>query len=362
MAEYMRYIDRIVGDERARITANQLPAPFDVIFASPMNPEIVMGTRKAIQDIINGKDTRKLAEIGPCGDFNLNSSLDYTQKLIELQNHKKVKNKILIVRRTHGEKPRTAEGHPGILKDPHMDGSNNLMDGLKMVRKLYLEINRLGVPCTTEILDLNMVWYFSDCIASGKIGARSVLDQEHRYVPSGMSMPIGFKNDPSGNILSAINAIKSARASHTFSGPDYDGHFSVFHTTGNPYSYLILRGGSGGPNFDQATVENTRKTLLEKFGLVNGILVDCSHDNSKKDANSPKDYKNQITVALEIARQIRDDQQGIMGISIESYIKPGNQKWKLGDTLDPEKSATDECLGWEETRDLILEFADNITV
>ena len=250
--------------ENVRVDIVPLLTPKDVKFRLPLeNRETIINARQIIEDILLGKDHRKLAIVGPCSIHNPDSALEYARRLLKIQNE--TSDKLLILMRTYFEKPRTNLGWRGYLHDPDLDGSDDFQKGIMLSRKILVTINKLGVPCATEILDPNTPQFFADCISWGAIGARTVESQIHRQVASGMSMPIGMKNGTSGDISVAINAIKTARAKHSFSGVDEYGILSNVRTDGNPNAHLVLRGGTNGPNFDQKIVEETRAILTDKF-------------------------------------------------------------------------------------------------
>ncbi|EKD87012.1 MAG: hypothetical protein ACD_37C00076G0008 [uncultured bacterium] len=327
-----------------------LLAPNEVKQLLPLKrPEIVTNVRRGIEDILRGKDHRKLVITGPCSIHDPVSALEYAQQLREIQDE--TSNELLIVMRTYFEKPRTTVGWKGLIHDPYLDGSEDFQRGLLLAREILVRINELGIPCATEILDPNTPQYLADGISWGAIGARTVESQIHRQVASGMSMPIGMKNGTWGDISVAINAMHAARKPHSFPGVNGQGLLSMVKTTGNPNTHIVLRGGANGSNFDPETIENTRVALAEQFGLINGVLIDCSHGNSNKDHN------NQPRVLSEVARQIRGGQQGILGIMLESNILGGNQKWDP--TVRPANglSITDACIDIQITRGVIHGFA-----
>lgn len=329
-----------------------LPTPREVKELFPLQrPELVVNTRQSIKNILYGKDPRKLVIAGPCSIHDPNAALDYAERLLEIQD----KNpEVLILMRAYFEKPRTTVGWKGLIHDPHLNESEDVEHGLSLARETLVRINALGLPCATEILDPNTPQYLADGLSYGTIGARTVESQIHRQLASGMSMPIGMKNGTSGDISVALNAIQTARASHSFPGTNHEGRLSTVRTLGNWGAHLVLRGGTSGPNYDQGTIEDTRIKLAEQFGLTNGILIDASHGNSNKDHN------NQPLVAMEITRQIRDGQQGILGIMLESNINEGNQPWSPDGNLAYGVSITDACIDLPTTARVISAFARTI--
>ncbi len=302
----------------------------------------VVRAREDIQNIIDGKDDRKIVIVGPCSIHNYDQALEYARKLNELRI--KTEDKLVIIMRTYFEKPRTTVGWKGFLYDPHLDGSYDLKEGVKLSRKLLLEINEMGLPTATEVLGPIVIQYYSDLICWSAIGARTAESQTHRELASGLSMPVGFKNGTEGNLDIAINAILSAKANHSFLGMDEDGKVAIVETTGNEYGHIILRGGKSGPNYSAESVKETAD-LCVNAGITPAIIVDCSH------ANSGKDFRNQSTVWNDVWRQIENGGDSIKGFMLESNLEEGNQK--TGGDLKHGVSITDSCIGFAETIDLL---------
>lgn len=309
----------------------------------------VFYARKVIQRILSGADSRKIIIAGPCSLYDEKASMDYASRLVKLK--EQVKDKLEIVMRTYFEKPRTTIGWKGMLYDPHIDESGDIELGLKMSRKLMLEINKMGLPTATEILDPIIPQYLSDLVSWAAIGARTTESQIHRQMASGLSMPIGFKNGTDGNLTVAIDAIKSARSPHHFLGIDSNGKVILAETRGNKFGHLVMRGGTTGPNYSQEFVAFA-EVLLKKAEISNGIIIDCSH------ANSSKDHKRQRIVLESITNQIKNGGSPIAGIMLESFINEGAQKTDKPENLEYGISLTDKCIGWDETEELILGFAD----
>ncbi|WGV26197.1 3-deoxy-7-phosphoheptulonate synthase [Halotia branconii] len=308
--------------------------------------ETVLHGRQAIQNILDGRDSRKFVIVGPCSIHDFKATLEYAQRLKILANQ--VKDELLIVMRVYFEKPRTTVGWKGLINDPDLDGSFNIQKGLFTARKLLLKIAELGLPAATEALDPVTPQYFSDLISWAAIGARTIESQTHREMASGLSMPIGFKNGTDGNIQVALDAIQSANKSHHFLGIDQTGQVCTFKAKGNIYSHIILRGGNGKPNFDAPTVAWVDKKL-EGLKLPQRIVIDCSHGNSYKD------HKLQATVFNNILQQIVDGNKSIAGMMLESNLYEGNQKIPTDlKKLQYGVSVTDKCINWEETESIIL--------
>ena len=244
--------------------------------------------------------------------------------------------------RVYFEKPRTTTGWKGLINDPHLDGSGDVNAGLRIARKLLLEVLDLGLPVGCEFLDPITPQYISDAVAWGAIGARTAESQTHRQLGSGLSMPIGFKNRTDGNIQVAVDAVRAAAASHAFAGIDDAGAPAILHTTGNPDCHIILRGGHGMPNYHVPEVEDALVTL-GVAGLPERLVIDASHDNSAKDP------EKQFFAAGEIADQIADGNKAIVGVMLESFLVEGRQDLGPGEQLTYGQSITDPCIDWEDT-------------
>lgn len=308
--------------------------------------ETVLRGRQAVQDILVGKDSRKFIIVGPCSIHDAKAALEYAEKLKTLAD--KVKDKLLLVMRVYFEKPRTTIGWKGLINDPDLDGSFNMQKGLLTARNLLIKIAELGLPAATEALDPVTPQYLSELISWAAIGARTIESQTHREIASGLSMPVGFKNGTDGNIQVALDAIQSSRTPHHFWGIDQIGQVSTFQTKGNVYGHIILRGGSGQPNFDAATVAWVEKKL-EELKLTQRIVIDCSHGNSYKN------HKLQATVFKNVIQQLADGNQSIVGMMLESNLYEGNQKISTDiKKLNYGVSVTDKCIGWQETEEIIL--------
>ncbi len=311
----------------------------DVVFNT------VIKGRQEIIDVLDKKDDRFVAIVGPCSVHDYNSAIDYAKKLNILKD--KYRDKIIIVMRVYFEKPRTTVGWKGMILDPLMDGSCDIEEGLRRGRKLLVDINALGLPCATETLDPIIPQYNADLISWAAIGARTTESQTHREMASGLSMPVGFKNGTDGSIKTAIDALISSRHSHSFIGIDKEGQTSVLTTKGNSYGHVILRGGRSGANYYDKNVSEV-EDLLKKQGLTENVIIDCSH------ANSDKDYKKQNRVIKSIIAQKQAGNRSIAGFMLESNLNEGNQ----GITEDLTKlkygvSVTDQCINIEETEDLL---------
>ena len=323
-----------------------LPTPRQVQELLPAGPEslaVVARGRQAIRDILDGKDKRLVLVVGPCSIHDPKAALEYAERLKRLAD--KVADRLLLVMRVYFEKPRTTIGWKGLINDPLMNDSFHVEKGIKLARRLLIDVTRLGLPAATEALDPVTPQYISELVSWYAIGARTIESQTHREMASGLSTPIGFKNGTDGNVQVAIDAMRSALSSHHFLGMDPEGRASVYKTTGNPYSHVVLRGGKK-PNYDPASVARCAEAL-EKAGLRRKIMIDCSHGNSNKD------HRRQPAVFAAALRQARAPGSAVIGMMVESNLKEGNQPLKSPGRLAYGVSVTDKCLGWEDTERMI---------
>jgi 3-deoxy-7-phosphoheptulonate synthase len=341
-------------DDLRIVAMKELLSPEQLINEFPLTEkasETVANARKAIQDIIHGKDDRLLVISGPCSIHDPEAALEYAERLAKpLQEYK---DKLLVVMRVYFEKPRTTVGWKGLINDPHLDNSFQINEGLRKARKLLLELADRGIPAATEYLDLISPQYVADLISWGAIGARTTESQCHRELASGLSCPVGFKNGTSGNIQIAIDAIGSAVNAHHFLSVTKGGHSAIFQTAGNPDCHLILRGGKH-TNYDPDSIKEAAEKM-QKAGLNPAIVVDCSH------ANSGKDPDRQIIVCQDVAGQIANGETHIKGIMLESHLVAGNQKVVAGEPLTYGQSITDACMNWEDTDVLLKTLADAVS-
>ncbi|MCA9507416.1 MAG: 3-deoxy-7-phosphoheptulonate synthase [Myxococcales bacterium] len=303
--------------------------------------EVVAQSRQIIANILMGKDPRKIIIMGPCSIHDPKSALEYAARLRILA--REVSETLFIVMRTYFEKPRTTVGWKGFINDPQLDNSFKMNEGLEKARKLLIEITKQGVPVATESLDPITPQYLAELISWTAIGARTTESQTHRELSSGLSSPVGFKNNTDGNIEVAINAIKSSQRPHHFLGIDEAGQTSIVATRGNSYSHLILRGGKEHPNYDAASVKSAQLSL-EKAGLLKNLIIDCSHDNSLKD------YRKQPQVFRNCIEQIASGNQHIVGLMLESHLFSGKQE--LSCELKYGVSITDGCIDFDESTNL----------
>jgi len=335
------------------VTTEALIAPRVLKDELPVSDSIadtVAEARSVIRDIITGRDRRLLCIVGPCSIHDPIAAMDYANRLAKLA--ASLAKTIYIVMRVYFEKPRTTIGWKGLINDPRMDGSYDLEEGLRLARKLLLDINQLKMPAATELLDPIIPQYIADLISWTAIGARTTESQTHREMASGLSMPVGFKNTTDGNLQNAINAIESARRPHSFLGINQEGLTAIVRTTGNPDSHVVLRGGSKAPNYDAASIRACEE-LLTKAALDARLMVDCSH------AQTNKDYTKQPAVLMTLVEQIRSGNRSIMGVMLESNLFAGNQPLANGrGSLKYGVSITDPCIDWETTERCLLGAAE----
>ena len=300
-------------------------------------------------------DDRLLVIIGPCSIHDPSAALEYARKLAG--ERQRFAHTLEIVMRVYFEKPRTSVGWKGLINDPYLDESYRINEGLRIARSLLVDINRLGVPSGSELLDVISPQYIGDLIAWGAIGARTTESQIHRELASGISAPIGFKNGTDGNVKIAIDAMQAASHPHHFLGVHKNGQIAMIGTRGNPDCHVILRGGTA-PNYDAASVD-AASSALAKAGLPSSLMVDCSHGNSSKQ------HQKQLDVVSDIASRIAGGNAQVFGVMIESHLEAGAQKFSAGKD-DPAAlrrgvSITDACIGWDDSVEALETLADAVT-
>ncbi len=321
---------------------------------SDRGAQTVFESRRVIRSIISRDDPRLLVVVGPCSVHDTEAALEYAERLREL--HLRLREHLYIVMRVYMEKPRTTVGWRGLINDPRLDGSFDMNEGLYRARELLLRITEMGLPTATEMLDPISPHYISDILALAAIGARTVESQTHRALASGISMPVGYKNNTTGDVLVAVQAIVSATNPHSFLGIDEDGMSCVVHTLGNPDGLVILRGSKSGPNYDDATITDTEE-MMRSAGLSPAIMVDCSH------ANSGSDYKRQIDVWEAMLKHHQREGSPVVGMMLESNLFEGKQS--IPSDLSQLRygiSITDACIGWDETERILVEANQRLTV
>lgn len=339
-------------DERIEEIKELLP-PVALLEKFPASDEVasvVSQARSAIHRILQKEDDRLLVIIGPCSIHDVKAALEYAEKLKAMR--ERFKGELEIVMRVYFEKPRTTVGWKGLINDPFMDGSFQINEGLRIGRKLLIDINSMGVPAAGEFLDMITPQYLGDLMSWGAIGARTTESQVHRELASGMSCPIGFKNGTDGTIKIAIDAINAAKASHCFLSVTKYGHSAIVKTMGNQDCHIILRGGKT-PNYSAEHVKEI-KIELAKVGLSDSLMIDFSH------GNSCKQFKKQMDVSANVAEQIAAGERAITGVMVESNLVEGAQNLENGKALTYGQSVTDACVGWDDTAKLLEQLANAV--
>lgn len=314
--------------------------------------DVVTQGRAVVRDILDRKDHRIFLVIGPCSIHDVDAAKDYAQRLKTLADE--VSDTIYIVMRVYFEKPRTTVGWKGLINDPYLNDSFKIQEGLHIGRKLLLDIAEMGLPTATEALDPISPQYLHDLISWSAIGARTTESQTHREMASGLSSAVGFKNGTDGGLTVAINALQSVSKPHRFLGINTEGQVAIIHTRGNRYGHVVLRGGNGKPNYDSVSVAVCEQELA-KAKVTPNIMVDCSH------ANSNKNHELQTLVMENVANQIVEGNQSIIGLMVESNIGAGSQSIpaNLCD-LKYGISVTDACIDWATTESAVRKMRDTI--
>ncbi|SHE32803.1 3-deoxy-7-phosphoheptulonate synthase AroG [Vibrio gazogenes] len=315
--------------------------------ATDVASSTTFNARKAIHNILNDKDDRLLVIIGPCSIHDPEAAIEYGKQLKKMRDE--LSGNLEIVMRVYFEKPRTTVGWKGLINDPYMNDTYKINEGLKIGRKLLLELTNLGMPTASEFLDMITPQYIADLISWGAIGARTTESQVHRELASGLSCPVGFKNGTDGNIKIAADAIRSARASHNFLSVTKFGHSAIVETAGNPDCHIILRGGKE-PNYSAKHVQDVKDKLAET-DLPQKVMVDFSH------ANSSKQYQRQMVVAEDVSAQLANGEDQIFGVMIESHLVEGRQDLVAGQALTYGQSITDACIGWQDTEQVLRQLS-----
>jgi 3-deoxy-7-phosphoheptulonate synthase len=328
-----------------------LPPPQDFTDSLPVrgttSESLIASTRRAIHRILHGLDDRLLTIIGPCSIHDPQAALEYAQRLRDVRH--RLSSTLAIVMRVYCEKPRTTVGWKGLINDPHLNGSFRIDDGLRIARRLLMDINELGVPVATEFLDVISPRYLGDLISWGAIGARTTESQVHRELASSLPVPIGFKNGTDGDVHIAADAVQAAARGHHFLSISASGRAAVVKSGGNKTCHVVLRGGRS-PNYDAESVAQAVRTL-KGAGVPARVMIDCSHGNSRRQ------HGNQLSVAADVACQIASGSPHILGIMAESHLTAGAQRFAVGiddpRNLEYGKSITDACLGWDDSLDLL---------
>lgn len=335
-ATHNLHVDRMQPLVSPRQLKNQLPL-------DSRSQETVVRGREAIQAILSGTDSRFLVLVGPCSIHDVGAAEDYATRLAALRDE--LSDRIHVVMRAYFEKPRTTVGWKGLVNDPHLDGSFDMEEGLRLARQLLRTITGLGLPVGTEMLDPITPQYLDDLVSWASIGARTIESQTHRQMASGLSMPVGYKNSTEGNLQPALDALAAAYQPHRFLGINEDGMTCIVVTKGNPWGHVILRGGRDAPNYSPQRVGEAVKQL-EAAGLPARIVVDCSHSNSERR------HERQSLVWSSVIEQRAAGNRALSGAMLESNLFEGRQE--LAPTpLRYGVSITDACIGWDETEQLL---------
>lgn len=352
--------ERLIGADRDRIRdlridrIESLAPPDDLLTELPLpeaGADVVLQGRNAVTAVLGRADDRLLVVVGPCSVHDVEAAADYAARLSARA--QELREDLLIVMRVYFEKPRTTTGWKGLINDPHLDGSGDVNTGLRMARRLLLEVLDLGLPVGCEFLDPITPQYISDTVSWGAIGARTAESQIHRQLGSGLSMPIGFKNGTDGNVQVAVDAVRAAAVPHAFTGIDPMGTPAILHTTGNPDGHVILRGGRDSYNYGASEIADVLSRMAG-VGLPERVVVDASHDNSDKDP------VRQRLVAEEVAAQVAAGNAGLVGVMLESFLLSGRQKLNPDGGLVYGQSITDACMDWSTTSDVLEVLANAV--
>ena len=340
-------------DDMRIATIRDVAFPYQIMEEVPASEQVIQtvtGARSAIHNVLQKQDDRLIVIVGPCSIHDVEAAHEYAQKLANIK--QELQNELLIVMRVYFEKPRTTIGWKGLINDPYLDGSFDMNKGLRMARKLLLDIAKMGLPAGVEFLDIITPQYIADLVSWGAIGARTTESQVHRQLVSGLSCPVGLKNGTDGNLKIAVDGANAASKQHRFLSITKEGQTAIFETVGNEDCHIILRGGNQ-PNY---TAEHINKAadLLEDCGLQASIMVDFSH------ANSSKQFSKQMEVGENVAGQVSAGDTRIIGVMIESHLVEGRQDIKPGVVPVYGQSITDACLGWEDTVVLLNQLSDAV--
>ena len=341
-------------DDLRIINTQELVSPreiIDSISPSEKGFATIINARNQIKNILNKSINKFMIIVGPCSIHDVEAAKEYATRLKNLASS--LSSNCLVVMRVYFEKPRTVIGWKGLINDPDLDGSFQINKGIRIARKLLIDLAEMEIPCGHEFLDLVSPQYVSDLISWGAIGARTTESQSHRELASGLSCPVGFKNGTDGSLQIAIDAMNAARHSHSFLSVTKEGKSAIFNTAGNDDCHIIHRGGNNKSNFGSEDVKNSVR-ILEQNGMNPNIMIDASH------ANSNKDFKMQSIVVDDVKNQLMLGEKNIIGIMLESNLVEGNQKINSRDKLKYGQSITDSCIGWEETENIILDLDETL--
>jgi 3-deoxy-7-phosphoheptulonate synthase len=342
-----------IRDQRIAST-DPLSTPHEVMAEIPLDDvhaEVLLRGRADVCGVLDGRDDRLLVVVGPCSVHDVEATHEYAERLS--QEAGEYDDDLCIAMRVYFEKPRTTIGWKGLINDPYLDGSGDVNTGLRMARRLLVQVLGLGLPVGCEFLDPITPQYISDTVCWGAIGARTTESQVHRQLGSGLSMPVGFKNRTDGNVQVAVDAVRAAGVPHSFAGIDDLGRAAILHTTGNGDCHVILRGGRGAPNYDAGSVAQAC-ARLGSAGLPERVMIDLSHDNSDKRPEL------QPQVARVVGEQLAAGDQRIVGVMLESFLVEGRQDLGSDTPLVYGQSITDGCVGWETTIEVLDGLAEAV--
>ena len=330
--------DLNVASNETLITPAQLKREIPLTAAAQRT---VAHGREVVRNILDGKDHRLFVVVGPCSIHDIKAAHEYAERLKVLATE--VSDSLFLIMRVYFEKPRTTVGWKGLINDPYLDDSFKIQDGLHIGRQLLRDLAEMGLPTATEALDPISPQYLQDLISWSAIGARTTESQTHREMASGLSSAVGFKNGTDGGLTVAINALQSVSSPHRFLGINQEGGVSIVTTKGNAYGHVVLRGGNGKPNYDSVSVAICEQELA-KAKIRPNVMVDCSH------ANSNKDPALQPLVMENVANQILEGNNSIVGLMVESHLGWGAQSIPK-DLCDLKYgvSITDACIDWDTT-------------
>lgn len=318
---------------------------------SPESADTVVKTREQLISILNKQDDRLVVIVGPCSIHDPDVALMYAKKLrVQIEKHS---GTLCIIMRTYLEKARTSTGWKGFVNDPDLNLTFEIQKGLHVARSMLLAINALGVPTGMEILNPFIASYFLDLISWAAIGARTTESQIHREFAASLPMPVGFKNNTSGDIQVAIDAIQTALQPHHFLGIDPTGKIAVMQSSGNPHCHVILRGSQHKTNYDDDSV-NSAISALNQHTPVNQVMIDCSHGNCQRD------HLQQMTVIDTLSKRIAEGDRKIFGVMLESHLTAGKQPWIPHQTMLGDQSITDPCIGWEQTEVALNQLSEAV--
>ncbi len=312
---------------------------------------VIAGARKDAAAIVRGEDDRLLVVVGPCSIHDPDAALEYATQLAQVR--ERLSDDLCLFMRVYFEKPRTTGGWKGLINDPRLDGTFDINTGLRTARRLLVDLGAMGLPVGSEFLDTISPQFVADLISWGAIGARTTESQIHRELASGLSVPVGFKNGTDGNIQIALDAIRAARDPHHFLSVTKQGLSAIVSTTGNHDCHVILRGSNSGPNYDARSVSDVAE-VLRGHNLVDRVMIDCSHGNSRKD------FRRQPEVAKDVCEQIAAGSKQISGVMLESHLVEGRQDLGDAGSLRFGQSVTDACISWDTTVPVLEQLAEAV--